>query len=257
MRADKYFAEQFGSRSKAREQLERGLVLLNGKPLSYKAEVTGEESFTLLSSAPAFVSEGGYKLERGLRAFSAQVAGKVFADIGASTGGFTHCLLQQGASKVFCVDVGESQLAPALACDPRVVVMDRTNARFLTPADFSQPLDGFVCDVSFISLQLILPAAAALIGRGSCAYVLFKPQFECGGRGLPKSGILPVRYHAPLLSSFYSFCVELGLTPRGIVNAPLRERKNVEYIVWLEKEGTPLSENDFLRAAANFFENIA
>lgn len=253
MRADKFFAERYGSRTKAQTVLARGLILKNGKPLAPDGEVNGTERFTFLESEQNYVSNGGYKLARGLETFGADVSGKVFADLGASTGGFTDCLLQNGAKRVYCVDVGKSQLDARIEKDPRVVVMDETNARFLRAEHFPEPLDGAVCDVSFISLKLILPAVANILSCKARAYVLFKPQFECEGRGLGKRGILPVSLHMPLLKDFYAFCVSARCAPQNIVNAPLRAKKNVEYVVELEIDGNPIPEWDFLRRAEKIF----
>lgn len=228
---------------------------MNGKPLLYKAEIKGDESFVFSEGAAPFVSEGGYKLERGLSVFREDVSGKIFADLGASTGGFTDCLLRRGAKRVYCVDVGESQLDFILRSDDRVCVMDRTNARYLTVNSFPERLDGIVSDLSFISLKLVLPAVSGLLSEKGRAFVLFKPQFECGGIGLPKSGILPVRLHPALLSDFYGFCLAHSLAPLDVVNAPLREKKNVEYVVCLEKSGRAIPREEFLSRAQNFFEN--
>ncbi len=254
MRADKFFAEKFGSRTKARHALESGLVLRKGAALSPSDEVNEGETFEFREEE-RFVSEGGYKLERGLETFSASVEGLVFADLGASTGGFCDCLLRRGAKRVYCVDVGKGLLDPRLAGDKRVTVMDGVNARYLTPDDFPEPLGGVVSDLSFISLRLILPAVRGLLQAGGRAFVLFKPQFECGGRGLGKSGILPRRLHGELLASFYDFSSALSLAPVGIVPAPLRPKKNVEYVVALEKDGTPLPRGEFLSRAEKNFEN--
>lgn len=247
MRADKFFAERFGSRTKAAEALKKGLVLRGGRALSPDDEAEEGDLFEFADPGEEFVSNGGYKLARGLDAFGADVAGKVFADLGASTGGFTDCLLCRGAAHVFCVDVGVSQLAPSLRADGRVTVMDGTNARYLRREDFSLPLDGVVSDLSFISLRLVLPAVAELLPAGGAAYVLFKPQFECGRQAIRKSGICPEALHGPLLADFYDFCVGLGLAPRDIVNAPLRPRKNIEYVVYLEKLGPEIPKEEFLR----------
>lgn len=247
MRADKYFAERFGSRTKAAQALKEGLVLRDGKPLSPDSEVAGE-NFTFLSPRERFVSNGGFKLERALLTFGESVEGEIFADLGASTGGFTDVLLRRGAKKVFCVDVGESQLDPALAADPRVAVMDRTNARYLTEESFPCALDGAVCDLSFISLRLVLPAVRRLLPEGGRAFALFKPQFECGRNALNKRGVCPTALHRELLSDFYDFCLGLPLAPVALVNAPLRERKNVEYVVFLKKGGAPAEKTAFLSA---------
>ncbi len=246
MRADKFFAEKFGSRTKAAEALRSGLVLRGDKPLSPDDEVRDNELFTFLEREENYVSGGGYKLARGLDVFGQSVQNLVFADLGASTGGFTDCLLKRGAKHVFCVDVGESQLSSALSRDPRVTVMDNTNARYITPSDFSVPLEGVVGDLSFISLRLILPAAASLLPDGGNAFFLFKPQFECGKKGLNKNGVCPPALHRGLLSDFYDFAKEL-LAPIALTNAPLRPKKNVEYMLWLKKGGEPTSKEAFLR----------
>ena len=183
-----------------------------------------------------FASEGGQKLYKALRAFGASVGGQVFADLGASTGGFTDCLLQNGAARVYAVDVGDSQLAPHLARDTRVVVMDRTNARYLGSEQFPEPIDGVAVDVSFISLTLILPAVARILREGGHAFVLIKPQFECGGRGLNKHGILKdAAARRAIVEEIARFACSLGLRPLQLTNAPPRARKNVEYILYLQK----------------------
>ncbi len=249
MRADKFFAEKFGSRTKSKEALSRGLVLKNGKPVCYKEEVREGEEFTFLTPEESYVSNGGYKLAQGLNFFQEDVFDKIYADLGASTGGFTHCLLKRGAKKVFCIDVGESLLAPELAKDSRVVVMDNTNARYLTKESFKEEIDGVVSDLSFISLKLILPAISQILPNGGNAFVLFKPQFECEGKGLGKSGILPQSYHAKLLSNFYGECLKFSLAPQNIVNAPLREKKNIEYVLHLKKNGVAISLIEWERRA--------
>lgn len=254
MRADKFFAEKFGSRTKAKDALEKGLVLRAGKPVSPSDSVTEADDFIFLS-ADSFVSGGGKKLARGLDAFGESVEGIVFADLGASTGGFTDCLLKRGAKRVYCVDVGESQLDSRISGDSRVVVMDRTNARYLAPEDFPEQIGGVVSDLSFISLKLVLPAVVKILPENGNAFVLFKPQFECGGKGLGKSGILPQKFHGELLRDFYSFCTAQGLAPLNIVNAPLRERKNVEYVVHLKKSGTAIPEWEFIHKISEIHEN--
>ena len=253
MRADKFFAARFGSRTKAHDALTKGLISRNGKPLSPKDEVSEGDNFVIFEEKERYVSRGGVKLARGLSFFSADVTGKVFADLGASTGGFTDCLLQGGAARVYCVDVGKSQLDGSLLQSDKVVVMDETNARYLSAADFPEPIDGVVADLSFISLQLVMPAIFSILREGGEAYLLFKPQFECEGKGIGKSGILPTSRHAALLRKFYAEACASGLSPQGIVNAPLRPAKNVEYVVRLVKGGEPVAVTQFLIAAANLF----
>ena len=167
MRLDKYLAENgFSSRTKAARAIEKGLVTLNGRTAKASDEVAEGDRVEVRAEEVGFASEGGQKLYKALRAFGASVGGQVFADLGASTGGFTDCLLQNGAARVYAVDVGESQLAPHLARDTRVVVMDRTNARYLGSEQFPEPIDGVTVDVSFISLTLILPAVARILREG-------------------------------------------------------------------------------------------
>ena len=250
MRADKYFSERFGSRTKAAEALKRGLVLRNGRALSPDDEVKEGDDFEFPLPEEQYVSNGGYKLARGLDVFREDVSGKAYCDLGASTGGFTDCLLQRGARAVVSVDVGESQLAPSLAADPRVVVMDNTNARYLKKDDLPFPVDGVVSDLSFISLELVLPVIKDVLPERGKAFVLFKPQFECGGKGLQKRGILPVSRHAALLDLFYDTAKALSLMPRDVVNAPVRPQKNVEYVVFLEKGGECIPKYQFLAQAA-------
>lgn len=248
MRADKFFAERFGSRTKAKEALAAGRILRNGRPLGPADDVSEEDAYTVLEGED-FVSNGGRKLERAFEFFAFRAENKVFADLGASTGGFTDCLLRHGAAKVYCIDVGESLLDERIAADPRVVVLDKTNARYLTPERFSEPLDGIVSDLSFISLKLVLPAVCGLLGEKKQAVVLFKPQFECGKGATGKSGILPVAKHRALISEFYDFAAGLGLAPKAIVNAPVFPKKNVEYVVLLEKGGGPATKAAFLSQA--------
>ena len=250
MRADKFFSGRFGSRTKAAEALKRGLILRNGRALSPDDEVKEGDDFEFPLTEEQYVSNGGYKLARGLDVFREDVSGKAYCDLGASTGGFTDCLLQRGAKAVVSVDVGESQLAPFLAADPRVAVMDNTNARYLKKQDLPFPVDGVVSDLSFISLELVLPVVKDVLPDHGKAFVLFKPQFECGGKGLQKRGILPVSRHAALLDAFYDTAKSLSLMPRAVVNAPVRPQKNVEYVVFLEKGGECIPKYQFLAQAA-------
>ncbi len=251
MRADKFFSEKFGSRTKAKEALAAGRVLRDGKPLGPADNIEEGDRFTVLDGED-FVSNGGRKLERAFAVFGLHAAGKTYADLGASTGGFTDCLLRHGAARVYCVDVGKSQLDGRIAADPRVVVMDETNARFLGPESFPTPLDGLVSDLSFISLRLVLPAMSAILPETGEAVVLFKPQFECGKGGVGKSGIVSPAKHRALLSAFYDDCLCVGLAPQAIVNAPIFPKKNVEYVVWLRKDLPPLAKDRWLLQAEKF-----
>ena len=232
MRADKFFAEHFGSRTKAAEALERGLVLINGKPIKPKTEIKETDAITFVEADELFVSNGGYKLDRALKTFDFDCKDKIFADIGASTGGFTDCLLQNDAKKVYTIDVGESLLHESLQGDKRIVQMENTNARYLKKADFLDEIDGVVTDVSFISLRLIFPAIKEILSLNGSAFVLIKPQFECENKHIGKSGIVSPSAHAAIIEKVLGYLLENGLYPHGIVNAPIRKGKNIEYVLY-------------------------
>lgn len=179
------------SRSKAQSLIKEGAALLDGKPIAKSSELVDVNGhFTLSDEVSADVSRAGQKLRAAMEAFKVEVKGKVVADIGASTGGFTQCLLEQGASKVYAVDVGRDQLHKSLREDKRVVNMEGVNARTLTAADFADGLDGAVMDVSFISQVLIYPALSGLLSTGAFLITLVKPQFEVGKENIGKKGIV-------------------------------------------------------------------
>ena len=236
MRADKFFAEKFGSRTKSAEAIEKGLVLVNGKMVKPKDEIKETDDIMFVRAEEQFVSNGGYKLSRGLKIFSYDCAQKVFVDIGASTGGFTDCLLQNGAKRVYAVDVGESLLHESLHGDERVCVMENTNARYLTGAAFPEVIDGIVMDVSFISLRLIFPAVKQILSTNGDAFVLVKPQFECENKHIGKSGIVHTSAHPAIVERVCNAATENGLYPFAIVNAPVRKGKNIEYILHLKTD---------------------
>ncbi|PWM70866.1 MAG: TlyA family rRNA (cytidine-2'-O)-methyltransferase [Bacillota bacterium] len=240
---------KFDSRTKAAEAIDKGFVLLNGKKAKAGAEANENSDIRILEK-PRYVSNGGYKLERALDAFAFSADGKIFADIGASTGGFTDALLQRGAAKVFAVDVGEKQLHPAIAADPRVIVMDHTNARNLTKESFPCELDGIIVDCSFISLKLILPAIKVLCGNTTEIIALIKPQFECEEKISFKNGIVKdLKIRAKIVKSIYEFCIAQGFHVTGFTNAPLIEGKNVEYLIRLTLQNAKgLGEQEVLNA---------
>lgn len=253
MRADKYFADKFGSRTKAAEAVERGLVLVNGKTVRPKDEIKETDEIVFLETENRFVSNGGYKLDRAVTEFSLDCKAKTFVDIGASTGGFTDCLLQNGAKRVYAVDVGESLLHERIANDPRVVRMENTNARYLQKTDFPEPIDGVVTDVSFISLRLIFPVIKELLNGNGEAVVLIKPQFECENKNIGKSGIVHPSAHAGIVKKVLGYARESGLFPFWIVNAPVRKGKNIEYVLYVKN--TPVgarSEKQVLEEVGNF-----
>jgi 23S rRNA (cytidine1920-2'-O)/16S rRNA (cytidine1409-2'-O)-methyltransferase len=181
------------------------------------------------------VSRGGLKLEKALRDFGVDVTGFVCSDSGASTGGFTDCLLQQGASKVFAIDVGYGQLDWKIRSDPRVVVMERTNIRFVTPEDLGEPLDLSVIDVSFISLKIVLPAIKALLKSTGQVLCLIKPQFEAGREKVGKKGVVrEPETHKEVLDNFVALANELNFTILGLTFSPVKGPEgNIEFLAHL------------------------
>ncbi len=223
----------FPSRSKASQAVLDGLV-------SYKGQVvlkpsTNVEDFSLVKvedRSSFFVSNGGYKLEKAIKDFNLDVNGLVFADIGASNGGFTDCLLKNGAKKVFAVDVGETQLDKTLIQNDKVIVKDNTNARFITEETLGEKVDGVTVDVSFISLTYILQGVKNVLKNGGFAVFLIKPQFECGKEYLGNSGIVKSENARKLaVKKIYDACLLQGLYAVDFTTAPIKEKKNVEYLI--------------------------
>lgn len=240
--------EHYGSRSKAAQAISDGLVLVNGKPseASYSVKETDEISF--LEAAESYVSAGGFKLAKALRDFSFSVQGFICADIGASNGGFTDCLFQNGAKKVYCIDVGENQLDKSLL-DKNVVIIDNCNARNLCTDIFKDSLDLVTIDVSFISLTYILGAVSSVLQDGRHVLALIKPQFEMDSPSVGKNGIVrDPRLRKRAVSRILGYAATVSLAPQRITEAPRREGKNVEYVVLLEKSGTPQDEEKLLKA---------
>ena len=189
-----------------------------------------------------YVSRGGLKLEKAMQTFPLTLDGKVCADIGASTGGFTDCMLQNGATKVYAVDVGYGQLDWKLRGDPRVVCMERTNARYLTHEQIPEELDFASVDVSFISLRLILPALDGLLSPEGEAVCLVKPQFEAGREKVGKKGVVrDPAVHLEVLEAFLEHAKESNFTVLGITYSPIRGPEgNIEYLGYLRHgQGTP------------------
>lgn len=238
MRADKYFSEIFGSRTKAAEAIEKGLVLVNGQKIKAKAEMKDTDMVEFIQAEEYFVSNGGYKLNKALKEFSFDCKNKIFADIGASTGGFTDCLLQRGAKKVYAVDVGESLLHESLLKDPRIVRKENCNARYLQKEDFEDTLDGVVADVSFISLRLIFPVIKQILKTDGDAFVLIKPQFECEKKYIGKSGIISPGLHTDIIKNLLKELAKSELYPINIINAPIRKGKNIEYVLHIRAQNT-------------------
>ncbi|MDE7379479.1 MAG: TlyA family RNA methyltransferase [Clostridia bacterium] len=239
-------AEKFGSRTKAADAIERGLVKVDGKAVAPSFDIKSGEDIQILQDEESFVSNGGYKLHKALRDFNFSVEEKIYADIGASNGGFTDCLFQNGAKKVYCIDVGESQLDKSLL-DKNVVIIDNFNARNLNKEIFNDKLDGAVIDVSFISLTYILPNVYNVLEDGAYVIALIKPQFECESKSVGKNGIVKdSAVHKKIITKIVKFCDELGFSTLNLTNAPIKPGKNIEYLVLLQKHGKQTTELNHL-----------
>lgn len=250
MRLDKYLSEKFGSRNKAVAAIERGSVKVNGKVQPPSYTVKDGDDVQIAEEQTTFVSAGGYKLYKALNDFDFSAEGKVFADIGASTGGFTDCLLKSGAKKVYCIDVGESQLDKSLL-DKEVVVIDNFNARNLNKNLFAETLDGITIDVSFISLTYLLDVVSEVLCDGKHVLALIKPQFECESRNVGKNGIVRgADKHRRIIEKIYDFSVKCNLAPVNLTTAPIVKGKNTEYVILLEKGGRAVDFSKLIKNAA-------
>lgn len=230
------------SREKAKRAILAGTVKVNGQRAHKASDTVRDGDQVTLDTPDKFVSRGGHKLEHALHHFQLNVTALTAIDLGASTGGFTDCLLQHGVAKVYAVDVGHGQLAWKLRQDPRVVVLEKTNARELTPASFSQPfspVDLIVIDCSFISLQKLLPAAVALLRPSAKLVALVKPQFEAGKAEVDKGEgvITDPAIHERVLHELRAFVDTLPqMQWLGVTESPLLgPAGNKEFLLLLEK----------------------
>jgi 23S rRNA (cytidine1920-2'-O)/16S rRNA (cytidine1409-2'-O)-methyltransferase len=210
-----------------------GDALINGTPVTRAGTAVQDSDMLSLKTPPRYVSRGGEKLQHALDAFEFDVRGLVAADFGASTGGFTDCLLQAGAARVYAIDVGYGQLANRLREDSRVVVMDRVNARYLE--SLPESVDLVTIDVSFIGLELVLPAATKVINEGGRIVALVKPQFEAGRKDVGRGGVVrDPNVHRRVLEEIFSNADALGLGVAGLTASPLRgPAGNVEFLALL------------------------
>ncbi len=226
------------TRSKAQALIMAGLVYVDGQKVDKPGfSVEESQSVEVRGAACPYVSRGGLKLEKALRDFGVDPTGFVCSDSGASTGGFTDCLLQQGAKKVFAIDVGYGQLAWKIRSDPRVVVMERTNIRGVTPEQLGEPLDLSVVDVSFISLKLVLPVIWQLLKPEGQVLCLIKPQFEAGKDKVGKKGVVrDPAVHREVLERFIDTVHEIGFTLRNLTFSPVKGPEgNIEFLAHLAK----------------------
>ena len=235
------------TRSKAQAIIMSGQVYVDGQKAD-KPGISYEETaqIEVRGETCPYVSRGGLKLEKALRDFGVKPDGFVCSDSGASTGGFTDCLLQQGASKVFAIDVGYGQLDWKIRSDPRVVVMERTNIRYVTPEDLGEALDLSVIDVSFISLKIVLPTIKTLLKPTGQVLCLIKPQFEAGREKVGKKGVVrEPETHKEVLDNFVVLAKELEFTILGLTFSPVKGPEgNIEFLGHLTLEDKPGIEPD-------------
>ena len=238
------------SREKAKAYIMEGKVFVENQREDKPGTNFDENSkIELHGKKLAYVSRGGLKLEKALKTFPVKLDGAVCMDIGASTGGLTDCMLQNGASKVFSVDVGYGQFDWSLRQDPRVVLMEKTNVRYLKPEDIGEQLDFASCDVSFISLSKILPAIFPILTDDGTMVCLIKPQFEAGRENVGKRGVVKnPKVHRDVIAEVFGFTEALGFAVKGLTFSPIKgPNGNIEYLMYIEKNG---GESDAIDIAA-------
>ncbi len=241
---EKGYAE---SREKAKAIIMAGDIYVDNQ----KADKCGQSydenvNIEFRGKAPKYVSRGGLKLEKAIENFDLDLSGKITMDIGASTGGFTDCMLQNGAEKVYSIDVGYGQLAWKLRNDKRVVNLERTNMRKVTAEQVPDKIDFFSIDVSFISLKLLLPVARELLSDNAEAVCLIKPQFEAGREKVGKKGVVrDPEVHIEVVESIYNFCLENGYSVLNLDFSPIKGPEgNIEYLIHIRKSDDPKSYTD-------------
>ncbi len=238
------------SREAARRMIMAGEVRVDGEIRDKPGMRVPLDAAIEVQTPPRFVSRGGAKLAAALDAFRLQVTGRVCADVGASTGGFTDCLLQAGAARVYAIDVGYGQLDYRLRADPRVVPLERTNARYLER--LPEPVSVIVVDASFISLRLLLPVFRGWIADEADVVTLIKPQFEAGKGQVGKGGVVrDAAIHAQVLDAVLGFAEDAGYGLHGLIPSPLKgPAGNTEFLAWLVLPGSPAPDRGALIAAA-------
>ncbi len=238
MRLDLYLSKLNNiSRTKAQQLVESNFVSLNGKIVNKPSIDVSEFDNIEIMQDFKYASLGGDKLAKAILDFNYSIKDKICIDIGASNGGFTDCMLQNGAKKVYAVDVGECAFSENLKNNPKVIVKDKINARFITPNDIGEKADFMSIDVSFISLTYILENVSKLLKNNGQIIALIKPQFECGKKYLSKKGIVQSqKVIDKVIEDIKSYALSIGLTPLKITNAPIKPEKNKEYLILLSKK---------------------
>ena len=233
---EKGFAE---SREKAKALIMAGQVYVNGNKVTKSGEsIKPDDSIEVRGEKMPYVSRGGYKLEKAVKEFGLLLNGAICMDIGASTGGFTDCMLQNGAVKVYSIDVGYGQLAWKLRTDERVVNLERTNFRHVTKEEIPEEIDFASVDVSFISLKLIIPVMKELLKDGGKAVCLIKPQFEAGREKVGKKGVVrELSTHIEVVEKIKNFVLENGFSVLNLDFSPIKgPQGNIEYLIYIQKD---------------------
>ncbi len=228
------------SREKAKAMIMEGIVFVDGQREDKAGTmVSRDAAIEVRGNTLAYVSRGGLKLEKAMKSFGLSLEGKTCMDVGASTGGFTDCMLQNGAIKVFSVDVGYGQLAWSLRQDPRVVCMEKTNIRHVTPSDIGEQVDFVSIDVSFISLTKVLGPVRELMRQGGQLVCLIKPQFEAGREKVGKKGVVrEPETHLEVIEKVISFALSIGFSVLKLDYSPIKGPEgNIEYLLFLQNDG--------------------
>lgn len=244
IRLDQYLCQNglAQSRERAKALIMSGIVFVNEQKSDKAGEmISSDAKVEVRGHDIGYVSRGGLKLEKAMKAFPLSPNGKVCMDIGASTGGFTDCMLQNGAVKVYAVDVGYGQLAWKLRTDNRVVNMERTNIRHVTPDMLEEPVEFFSVDVSFISLKHIFPVAQRVSKPGAMGVCLVKPQFEAGKEKVGKKGVVrEASTHREVILQAAAYAVEQGFSVKGLDYSPIKGPEgNIEFLMFVQKEENP------------------
>lgn len=235
------------SREKAKAVIMAGLVYVNNQKVDKAGfELKEGDTLELRGKALKYVSRGGLKLEKAMQEFPIELNSKICMDVGASTGGFTDCMLQNGAVKVYSVDVGYGQLAWKLRCDERVVNLERTNFRYVTQKEIPDKIDFSSVDVSFISLKHILPTLNMLLADDGQAVCLIKPQFEAGKEKVGKKGVVrDLKVHLEVVEKIIGLALENGFSVCGLQFSPIKGPEgNIEYLIYLKKSSNPVLSPD-------------
>ncbi len=260
IRLDVYLTEEglAPSRSAAQAMIMAGDVYIdNQKAMKAGETLKGTEKIEVRGKAQKYVSRGGLKLEKAMTVFPIAMGGKICMDIGASTGGFTDCMLQNGAARVYSIDVGYGQLAWKLRQDPRVVNMERTNIRYLEAKSLDMMPDFFSVDVSFISLKLVLPVAFDVLKDGGEGVCLIKPQFEAGREKVGKKGVVREKStHIEVIENVLDFTRETGFSVLGLDFSPVRGPEgNIEYLMYIKKSNEESRKFDVAALVENSHNN--